>query len=180
VDVLRDAAYPPECVVIALKDALRRAHHGRRRARATAVGAADQYEFDFISLGVRRMFVTRKAPPRYSTAQGGQNVAAAMLRSAALIERAVALVERASQLTARVQARREYVLLSRTAWSALEHSVREVAHTFKGLAVVEEETIIRVRALVDVSVDRHTDLPDHEHITTSAAQWTHEVYMSAA
>src|SRR3977135_91235 len=67
--VPRNAAYPPECVVTALKDALRRAHHGRRRARATAVGAADRYEFDFISLGVRRMFGTRKAAPPCSRAQ---------------------------------------------------------------------------------------------------------------
>jgi hypothetical protein len=180
VDVLRDAAYPPECVVIAIKDALRRAHHGRPRAPAMIPGVTERYDFDLISLGIRRLFVTREAPPRYSSVQGGQNVAAAMLRSAALIERAVAVVEQASRLTARAQLLRENVLLNRTAWSALELSVREVAHVFKRLAVDEEETILRVRALVHISVDRHADLPDHEHVTASATLWAHDVYASAA
>jgi hypothetical protein len=180
VDVLRDAAYPPESVVIAIKDALRRAHHGRPRVSATTARVIERRDFDLVSLGIRRLFVTREAPPRYSSAQGGQNVAAAMLRSAALIERAIAAVEQASRLTARAQLLHDNVLLNRTAWSALELSVREVAHAFKRIAVDEEEMILRVRALVDISVDRHADLPDHEHVTASATLWAHDVYASAA
>jgi hypothetical protein len=180
VDVLRDAAYAPECVVIAIKDALRRARHSRPRVPAAIARIAERYDFDLISVGIRRLFVTRGAPPRYSSVQGGQGVAAAMLRSAALIERAVAVVEQASRLTARAQLLRANVLMNRTAWSALELSVREVAHAFKRLAVDEEDAILRVRALVDISVDRHADLLDHEHVTASATLWAHDVYASAA
>jgi uncharacterized tellurite resistance protein B-like protein len=119
-------------------------------------------------------------PPRYSTLRGEQIVATAMLRSAELIERAVAAVEQTARLVTRTQALRASVLLDHTAWLAFEQSVREVAHTFRRLAVNEEDAIIRVRALVDVSVHRHAGIPNRERVTASAAQWAHDAYTSAA
>jgi hypothetical protein len=180
VDVLRDAGYSPECVVIALKDAIRRAHREGLLARQSFVGAYDRHDFQLVCLGIRRLYVTREVPPRYSTLLGEQVVATAMLRSAALIERAVAAVEQTARLVTRSQALRTSVLLDHTAWLALEQSVREVAHAFKRLAVKEEDAIIRVRALVDVSVHRHTGIPDRERMTARAAQWAHDAYTSAA
>lgn len=180
VDALRDAAYSPESVVIAVKEAVRRAHHGTPRQLGMTAHAADRLDFDLVSLCIRRLFVTRETPPHYSPAQSGQRVAVAMLRSAALIERAITVVEQASRITARAQELRNEALANRKAWVGLERSVRDVARGFKRLAVDEEETIIRVRALVDIAADRHTDLPDHEQMTASATQWTHDVYTSAA
>jgi hypothetical protein len=180
VDVLRDSGYSPECVVIALKDAVRRAHCEGPLARQSFLGAYDRHDFQLVCLGIRRLYVTREVPPRYSTLRGEQTVATAMLGSAALLERAVAAVEQTARLVTRTQALRASVLLDHTAWLALEQSVREVAHAFRRLAVNEEDAIIRVRALVDVSVHRHTGIPNRERVTASAAQWAHDAYTSAA
>jgi hypothetical protein len=180
VDALRDVGLAPECVVIALKDAVRRAHRDGPLARESMSGASERRDSQLISLGIRRLFVTRGAPARYSSVRAEQIVATTMLRSAERIERAVAAVEEASRLVLRAESLRAGLVLDHALLLDLEQNVRDVARAFKRLELKEEETITRVRALMNVAVHRHTELPDRDGLTAVAAGWAHDAYISVA
>lgn len=179
VDLLRDAGYEPECVVIGIKDALRRAHRDGPLAHQEIAGAFERRDFALVSLGIRRLYVTRETPARYADRRGEQIVATAMLQAAGAIEEAVAGVEQAC--VARMNSREFGTELPRShpSWHELERCVREIARAFKALAMDEDDAINRVRAMMNVSVHRHVDLPEHELLTSSTAAWAHDAYASA-
>jgi hypothetical protein len=194
VDDLRDSGLAPERVVIALKDALHRADHRGAIGSPPRSGASDLFYSRIISLGIQRYYVIRQMPMQDVDEGRERVVAATMTRSAALIDHAVAAMELARQLVRRAEAatdtaravreerlaQKEAAAATLTAWDGLEQSVRTVARALKEIDVGEQETIVRLRALVVVSVERRADMGDWQRIVSSAALWAHDAYHHVA